>query len=44
MSFLDKFKGKTTIMTKDEVGGILGRATSQPNVKIISVRLLPLKT
>jgi hypothetical protein len=40
MTFLDKFKGKTNLLTKEDVGGILGRATSQPNVIKIAIRLL----
>lgn len=39
MSFLDKFKGKTTILTKEDVGGILGRVNSNPNVQCITIRL-----
>lgn len=39
MSFLDKFKGKTTILTKEDVGGILGRVNSNPNVPFFLIRL-----
>lgn len=38
MSFLEKFKGKTTILTKEDVGGILGRVNSNPNVPFLPIR------
>lgn len=43
MSFLDKFKGKTTILTKEDVGGILGRVNSNPNVPFLPIRPHPSK-
>lgn len=43
MSFLDKFKGKTTILTKEDVGGILGRVNSNPNVPFSPIRPHPSK-
>lgn len=32
MAFLDKFKGKTQLLSKDEVSGILGKGTTHQNV------------
>lgn len=33
MNFLDKFKGKTHLITKKDIGGILGNANSHFNVQ-----------
>lgn len=35
MSFLDKFKGKTHMITKQDIGGILGKANSHFNVHLL---------
>lgn len=43
MSFLEKFKGKTTILTKEDVGGILGRVNSNPNVPFLPNQTPPVK-
>ena len=36
MSFLDKFKGKTHMITKQDIGGILGKANSHFNVHLLN--------
>lgn len=34
MTFLDRFKGRTSQITKEGVEDILGNSTSHPNVKV----------
>ncbi len=43
MSFLDKFKGKTTQITKAGVSNILGSSPNNPEVPQHKYRLLSLK-
>jgi len=45
MSFLDKFKGKTHMITKKDINGILGNSNNHYNVFIINkIRLKIIKT